>query len=170
MGRRDRPRRPHRQRAGRTSGSSRSGSPRTTGSTFWPRRRRSAPTRRSASPWSATRSGAAQGGTGEIPQGHRRRIGEKEGRLRHRAPTRMPRRDSASGADRRSTPRTSAPPSRNWRRFTGKRSPHSSGMNIKRKQLMKKNTDQRQPVRRRNRNIQKDAGDRSRRQDEDDPR
>ena len=68
--------------------------------------------------------GASEGGAGEIPQRYRRRTGKKESRLRHGLLQ-----GCASGIpllvrshDR--PRRISAPPWRNWRRCTGKRSPH----------------------------------------------
>ena len=60
------------------------------------------------------------------------------------------------------------PPWRSWRRFTGKRSPRyrlSEGG-----ETHEESSDQRQPVRGRDRDIQEDAGDRGGRHDEDDPR
>ena len=124
VGGRDRPRRPHRAGARRISRSSRSGSPQDD----WiavPRRRAGDPFQHLGLPLRGQREGKgpAEGGEGEIPQGDRQRDGERERSPTTSAPTRTRLRDSASGAARRSTPRTSAAPWRNWRRFTGKRSP-----------------------------------------------
>ena len=112
--------------------------------------------------------GAAEGGAGEIPQGHRRRDGQAEGRLRHRL---LQGRPSGIPLLVRPHDRPRGHPHRrwrSWRRFTGKRSPRYR--HPRKEMIHEENSDQRQPVRGRDRDIQEDAGDRGRRQDEDDPR